>query len=93
MAELSWLPEALQDIGRLHAFLVEASPDAARRLAGALLEGAEQLRAHPHMGRPHGSAYREWLVRFSTAHYVFRYRVVRDDHVVVVRVWHERERR
>ena len=45
------------------------------------------------MGRPHGSAYRESLVRFSTAHYVLRYRVVGDDHVVVVRVWHEREQR
>lgn len=93
MAELSWLPEALSDIGRLHAFLAEKSPDAARRLAAALLEGAEQVRTHPQMGRPHGSAYREWLVRFSTAHYVLRYCVVQDDHVVVIRVWHQRERR
>ena len=51
------------------------------------------MRTHPKMGRPHGSADREWLVRFSTAHYVLRYRVVGDDPVVVVRVLHEREQR
>lgn len=90
---MRWLPEAVGDIERLHAFLHERSPEAAKRMAAALLSGAHALEGAPFMGRPHFSGAREWLVPFGAAHYVIRYRVVDDSGVVVVRVWHERENR
>ena len=93
MPALKWLPEAVSDLVRLHAFLSELSPEAGRQMAAVLLEGAEKLVAHRHMGRPHGDHHREGLVRFSTAHSVLRYRVNEAGDVAVIRVWHERENR
>ncbi len=93
MTAVRWLPEAVADLERLHAFLHERSSEAAARLAGALLSGTRALESAPHAGRPHPSGAREWLVRFGVTHYVLRYRLLDDETAVVVRVWHERENR
>ena len=47
-----WLPEALDDIERLHALLQEKSPSAASRAAQAILDGARLRETAPEAGRP-----------------------------------------
>jgi plasmid stabilization system protein ParE len=90
---LRWLSEALSDMVRLHRFLHEASPDAARRAAATILAGADQLQEHPHIGRPMEDGRREWFIPFGVGAYVLRYRLDTDETPVVIRVWHSREDR
>ncbi len=88
-----WLPEALDDLERLHDFLADLSPQAAQRAAGAILAGAEHVAAHPEIGRPMGDGRREWFIAFGGGFYVLRYRLSRSGRPVVLRVWHGREDR
>ena len=48
MAGLKWLPEALDDLECLFAFLREKNPSAAARAAQTILEGADLLLTLPH---------------------------------------------
>ncbi len=90
-----WLPEALEDIERLHDFLKEKSPQAAARAAKAIVDGARILEGAPEAGRPMNdeTERRELFVRFGAGAYVLRYRLDAAGTVVVIRVWHSREER
>jgi len=90
---MKWLPEALEDLERLHQYLVTVSPEAAQRAAKAILDGADQLEANPMIGRPQQSGARDWFVPFGVAAYVLRYRLDEQGSPVVLRVWHSREDR
>lgn len=94
MPELLWLPEAKQDIARLHSFLHEKNPDAARRMVDCLLQGAEQLLVFPEIGRPLEDELqrRELFLPFGAGAYVLRYRL-QGERIIVIRVWHSREQR
>lgn len=93
MPALKWLPEAVEDLERLHRFLADRSGAAAQRAAAAILEGADHLIQHPELGRPLTGGRREQVIRFGVGSYVLRYRVEDEGSVVVVRVWHSREDR
>lgn len=93
MSRVRWLPEALADIQRLHAFLKDHDQGAAGRAAAAILEGSRTLAAHPRSGRPMDAERREWIVPFGVGAYVLRYRLTPEGDPVVIRVWHSRERR
>jgi len=82
---MKWLPEALEDLERLYRFLEERSPEAARRAAAEINQGADRLSETPKLGRPHGNE-REWFVPFGVAAYVLRYRLDPDGSPVIVRV-------
>lgn len=73
-------------------FLVEKSPTAAQRAMRAILDAAEQLRAHPEVGRPLGDGRRDWFAPFGAGAYVLRYRCDAEG-PAVIRVWHSREDR
>jgi plasmid stabilization system protein ParE len=92
--EIKWLPEAIADIERLHAFLHEKSPGAASRAAKAILEGANFLKSTPGAGRlmPDESGRKELILPFGSGAYVLRY-MLEEDSVVIIRVWHSREHR
>lgn len=92
---VSWLPEALDDVARLHAFLHDKSPKAAARLAANLLEGANQLQHMPDVGRPlgGGTGRCELVLPFGAGFYVLRYKVEPPNQVVILRVWYQREAR
>ena len=92
MATVKWLPETLDDLKRLHAFIEPHSPAAARRAADTLIEAADSLAEFPEKGRPWDLEmdFRELSVRFGARGYVIRYRYV-DDVVVIVRAWHALE--
>jgi len=90
MPALKWLPEAVEDLERLLAFLAEVSPDAAARAAAAILAGCDELLAHPGLGRPRDDGSRDWFISFGVGAYVLRYRLDAEGTMVVIRVWHSR---
>ncbi|WP_229207691.1 MULTISPECIES: type II toxin-antitoxin system RelE/ParE family toxin [unclassified Duganella] len=53
MPALIWHPDALADVARLHQFLAQSSPAAARRGAAAIIKTANKIIKHPHLGAPH----------------------------------------
>lgn len=93
MSEVVWLPEALVDIERLHHFLVEKNPQAARNAILCIQAAARQLERFPEIGRlmPDDSHRREIFAAFGAGAYVLRYRLNQLGQPVVVRVWHTRE--
>ncbi len=93
MAELKWLPEALDDLERLFAFLRERNPVAATRAAQTILDGADLLMTSPRLGRPmpDQTQRRELFIPFASSAYVLRYMLEDDDTPVIIRVWHSRE--
>jgi len=94
--KLVFLPEAVEDIDRLYAFLLPDSPLAAQKAMLAIDEGLAMLQENPFMGpkmedRPD---YRQLYVPFGKSAYVLRYRIHQEqDTLAVVRVWHGREDR
>ena len=88
--------EAVSDLQRLHDFIAEDNPSAARHIARELLEGMRGLRRFPRMGKrvaiaPGQSApdeIRDWF----SGDYVVRYLIL-DDRIVILRVWHGKEGR
>ena len=47
MVTIKWLPEALDDLQRLHAFIEPHSPEAARRAVNTLIDAADSLAEFP----------------------------------------------
>ena len=94
MAVVRWLPEALDDLKRLYAFIEPHSSKAAKRAIDTLIEATDTLAEFPGKGRPWDFEmdFRELSVRFGARGYVVRYRYV-DGEVIIVRVWHALEDR
>ncbi len=94
MPDLRWLPEALDDLKRLHAFIEPHSQTAANRAVNMLIEAAESLQEFPEKGRPWNLEinFRELSVRFGARGYVIRYRLF-EGQIIIVRVWHSLEDR
>jgi plasmid stabilization system protein ParE len=93
MPRLIWSPPALQDVQRLHRFLAEKNPDAARRAVQAIRQGVKLLATQPGIGRPAEDMepeFREWLIDFGDSGYVAVYRY--DGRTaVLLALWHQRE--
>lgn len=94
MMQIRWLPEALNDLQRLHDFIAPHSVHAASNALEVLLTAAKSLTDFPEKGRPwgHEPGFRELSVRFGAKGYVIRYRV-KNAEVLVVRIWHSLEDR
>ena len=94
MAALKWLPEALDDLERLHAVIEPHSPAAAARAIDTLIESAESLSDFPEKGRPWDPEmdFRELPVKFGAKGYVIRCRLF-ENQIIIVRVWHALEDR
>ena len=95
MPQIKWLPEALADVERLHAFFYEKSPVAAARAAKTILDGAGLLQSIPDIGRPMGddTGRRELVASFASGAFVLRYMRDNNDTIVIIRVWHSKENR
>lgn len=94
MPGLIWSPRALADLGRLHRFLADRDPEAARRAVRAIREGMRLVEAHPAAGRPaeglDDPAFRERWIAFGGSGYLALYRLD-DTRAVVLAVRHGRE--
>ncbi len=81
-----WSPSALRQIGRAHDYLMDFNPQAAVDLMNGLLTAGDSLVNFPHRGRPvPNTDMRELVTAYP---YIIRYRIVRDDHVRILRVRH-----
>jgi len=95
VSEVAWLPQALEDVNRLHAFIRPHDPEAASRAARVIRAGGDALLDSPQLGRPiiDGTPRRELFLPFAGGAYVLRYILERTDRAVILRVWHDREKR
>jgi len=93
---LIWLPEALLDLARLRDFVRVHNPSAAQRAAHRIREAVRRLPDHPSIGRPvpdiERPTLRDLFIPFGQAGYWLRY-AVRDDEIIIARIWHRRENR
>ena len=93
MPRLIWTREALQDVVRLHNFLKDKNPDAAKRAVKTIRQSVRLLALHPEAGRPAGEMppeFREWIIEFGDSGYVSldRYDKAR---IAILAVRHMRE--
>lgn len=84
--------DAEQDIAYLEAWLERFNPQAAARAEAAIRAGVRSLSFMLKRNRDLGRGLRELTVPFGNSAYVIRY-LVRDETVIVLRVWHGRENR
>jgi plasmid stabilization system protein ParE len=87
--------EAVADFARLRSFLEEENPAAAERAIFTIENAIRLLEILPNRGRPAGiPRVRELIVPFGHSAYVIRYgRLARADTLIILRIWHGRERR
>ena len=90
--EVRLTARARHDLSRLEAFLIEKSPDAARRAVDAIASAVQSLADHAERGhsgpRPD---LRQIPVVFGNSGYVIQYRVSREA-VLIARIKHALER-
>lgn len=89
---LRWTPEAVDDLARLHDFLVGRSPDAARRVVQTLHEAAGRLAVHPRLGSRLDGFGDDEVRRLLVGDYEMRYRLTADA-AQILRFFHTREHR
>ena len=93
MAEVVVSRRAAADLRRLRSWLSERDPEAAQRAAEAIAARIHRLRSSPRLGPlKAGLDGRELQVPFGRYGYVVRY-LIRDDTVVITRIFHGREDR
>lgn len=93
MAEVVIARRAAADLHRLRTWLAEKDADAADRAAAAIDARIMRLRTFPKLGPLLVAPdTRELRVRFGRYGYIVRY-VLRDEVVVITRVFHGREDR
>jgi plasmid stabilization system protein ParE len=95
MPALIWLPEALEDIGRLYDFLAEKNSPAAANAILCIQAAAVRLERFPELGAPMNddSGRGQVFAAFGAGNYVLRYRLNQNGDPVIIRVWHRREAR
>ena len=83
---IAWSESALSDLQALRAFIAERDPEAAGKVARAILDGVERLTDFPASGRPGRLPNtRELLIPGSRYLLVYR---VRDETLEILRVLH-----
>ena len=81
-----WTKPALRDLEEIGDFIARDDAIAAAKIVAAILDAAESLAAHPHLGRAGRIAgTREFVVAHTQ--FVVPYRVVGDD-VQILAVFH-----
>ena len=80
-----WTTDASDDLERICDYIAETSPDSARRVAQAVVEGVASLRTFPNRGRPGRIEGTRELV-FAPLPFVAVYEV--HDDVQVLRILH-----
>ena len=85
-----WSPRAIKHLAHLREYIADDNPNAANRIADALLEAVERLAQLPNLGRPGRVAGTRELVVPGTP-YIIPYRL-RGDRLEVVAVFHTRQK-
>ena len=88
---ISYSPEAIEDLKRLREFIAVKSPLAAQRIANELLTGIHKLKVFPKMGLSVTKAPDPELIRdLFIGQYTVRYFYTGID-IIVLRFWHDKE--
>jgi toxin ParE1/3/4 len=85
-----WSPRAVEHLVHLREYIACDNPNAAHRIASALLEAVERLATLPNLGRPGRVTGTRELVVPGTP-YIIPYRL-RGDRLEVVAVFHARQK-
>ena len=85
-----WSPRAIEHLAHLREYIARDNPNAANRIASALLEAVERLAQLPNLGRPGRAAGTRELVVPGTP-YIIPYRL-RGDRLEIVAFFHARQR-
>jgi toxin ParE1/3/4 len=85
-----WSPRAIDHLAHLREYIARDDPNAANRIASALLEAVERLAERPSLGRPGRVAATRELVIPGTP-YVTPYRP-QGDRLEVLAVFHGRQK-
>ena len=87
-----WTPEARSDVENIHAYIAQhASPTQANTVVRAITARANLLDQFKGLGKA-GSLPDTREYKVARLPYIIVY-TVRDDDVVILRVWHERQDR
>ena len=87
-----WTSRANLDLRRLHDFLVDKSPAAAKRVAQMLARAPDRLKDFPRMGMRLETFADGEVRRLIVGDYEIRYEILGDT-VWVLQLWHCREDR
>lgn len=85
---VAWVRSALREVAHIHDYLSDFNPEAARRVAQALVDAADSLSSLPYRGRPVDGGMRELLTVYP---YIIRYELL-PDLVRILRVRHGMQR-
>lgn len=89
---LRWSSSANRDLVRLHGFLAGVDRRAAVRAVQRLITGAKHMARHPRIGARLGEFDPREVRKLIVGDYEMRYEV-RDDELIVLRIWHVYEDR
>jgi toxin ParE1/3/4 len=88
--DVVWMGGAIADLERLHDFLNAKAPGAALRMRAELVRAGAGLSVFPRRGRVGDlDGTREYVL----GDYLMVYRIVNEDTLHIVRVFHGREKR
>ena len=93
MSRLIWSPAALRDVQRVHQFLLEKNPVAAKEVMSVIRDTVKIIAQHAEIGRPATEMepeYREWPIPYGSSGYLALYRL-EGDTAVILALRHQRE--
>ena len=86
MGKVVWSLQALDDVARITTYIAAENPVAAARVARELLLAGDSLATFPRRGRPGTLPGRRELVAHRP--FVVIYRILPDEVVDILRIWH-----
>jgi plasmid stabilization system protein ParE len=86
-----WTSQSLGDVARLHAFLAEVGPSAAK-VVRSFTAAARQLREHPRSGEVLEEFAPREVRRLIVGSYEMRYQIA-EQGIFILRLWHGHEDR
>ena len=89
---LEWTSNALFDLNRFDNFLSPLNPSASKRALKSLAAAAERLKENPRLGYRLDQYAPRKIRRIIVGAYELRYEI-KEDMIVILRVWHTREDR
>lgn len=88
MSAIVWLPEALDDLNRIYAFLESKNPNAAARAVQAIFEAADSLAENPlRCPQLRTNPNRRKLRVFWGKRGYLIYFEIQDDTVYIIQIW------
>jgi toxin ParE1/3/4 len=88
--KLHYSATAVRDLKRLHEFIAEKNPSAAKRYSQQLLKQLQGLVLQPHQGQvlEAEQSVRELVAR----NYIVRYQI-KENELIILKIWHGKELR